>query len=160
MDKKAANNVIVGIFVTLAFVVFVFVVFSMGGGGGLLGSQLSVFGRFSQVKGLHNGSEVSLSGLRIGVVKEIQVTDTSSKELIVQMNIAKKYARALREDSIATIKTQGVLGDKYIEISIGSDESPLLKQGDFIKSAEPPDIFSSCMLKVYIVLRRKRYARY
>ncbi len=142
MDKKVANNVIVGIFVALAFVGFIFVLFSMGGGSGLFTSQLSLYGKFSQVKGLHPGSEVSLSGLRIGVVKNISVDPKGGKDLTVEMAVGKKYGDVLKQDSVASIRTQGVLGDKYIELSVGSIGAPAVKNGDTLPSSELTDLFT------------------
>jgi phospholipid/cholesterol/gamma-HCH transport system substrate-binding protein len=142
MDRKVANNVVVGVFITLGVIAFVFLLFNIGGGSSLFSSQLNLIGRFSQVKGLHQGSEVSLSGLRIGVVKDIRIATDGSKDLIVELAISKKFAANLRKNSSATIKTQGVLGDKYVEVSIGSEDSPPLRNGDSINSGEQTDIFT------------------
>jgi len=142
MDKKIANNVILGAFVGLGLLGFCFLVFTMGGGKGIFSSSYTLYAKFADVKGLHFGSEISLSGLRIGTVGEITVTEGEAKELLVQLAIAKKFARSIRQDSVATIRTQGVLGDKYIEISIGSPELTMLKEGDFISARKEKDLFS------------------
>lgn len=142
MDKKIANNIFVGMMVTVGFLVFMFILFNIGGGGGLFSSHYRLFGRFKEVKGLHAGSEVSLSGLRAGVVKQITISADATKELIVELSILKQFRDRIRQDSVASIKTQGVLGDKYIEISIGSPDSKELAQGEFMTTAEPEDLFS------------------
>lgn len=142
MDRKVANNVIVGIFISLGIIAFVFLLFNIGGGSTIFSSQLHLLGRFSQVKGLHQGSEVSLSGLRIGVIKDITIAKDGTKELIVELAVSKKYAPNLRKNSTATIKTQGVLGDKYVEVSIGTEDSPALKNGEQISSGEQADLFT------------------
>lgn len=141
MDKKIANNAIVGTMFLVGFIAFVFVLFSIGGGG-FLRSQLKLFAKFSQVKGLHMGSEVSLNGLRVGVVNALHISDPKTREITIEMSVAKNVAQYLRLDSIATVKTQGILGDKYIEISIGSLDQAQLKDGDTIQSSEPEDIFA------------------
>lgn len=142
MDKKVANNVVVGVFISLGLVAFVFLLFNIGGGSSLFSSQIKLMSRFPQVKGLHQGSEVSLSGLRIGVVKEIKISTDGTKDLLVELAISKKYGNSLRKNSTATIKTQGVLGDKYVEVSIGTEDSPLLKSGDNINSGEQSDFLT------------------
>lgn len=142
MDRKVANNVVVGVFISLGVIAFIFLLFNIGGGSSLFSSQLRVLGRFPQVKGLHQGSEVSLSGLRIGVVKDIRISNDGTKDLIVELAISRKYASSIRKNSAATIKTQGVLGDKYVEISIGTEDSPPLKNGDSISSGEQTDLFT------------------
>lgn len=141
MDKKLGHNIIVGVVVLIAFVGFVFILFNIGGGS-VLSSQFKLLGRFSHVKGLHMGSEVSLSGLRIGVVTGIKIAPDNSRDLIAEMAISKSFQERLRADSVASIKTQGVLGDKYIEVSIGSPEQPVLEAGSFITTEEPADLFT------------------
>lgn len=141
MDKKIANNFIVGLMFLSGFVAFLFVLFNIGGGG-LLRSQFTLYGKFGHVKGLHMGSEVSLSGLRVGVVKELTVTDKDAKEITVEISVSNNVQQYIRKDSVATIRTQGILGDKYIEISIGNESSGILQNGDTILTSEPEDIFS------------------
>jgi len=142
MDKKIANNIILGVFVGLGVLGFTFLIFNMGGGKGLLAGQYTLYSKFPDVKGLHFGSEISLSGLRIGTVREISVPSEGAAELMIEMSIDKKYQRSIREDSVATIKTQGVLGDKYIEISIGSQQVKMLEDGAFIQAEQVKDLFS------------------
>jgi len=142
MDKKVANNLIVGIIVAVGFIAFVFILFNIGGGMGILTSQYALFGKFKDVKGVHTGSEISLAGLRIGVVKTITVSKDDSKELIVELNITKQMKERIRKDSRAIIRTQGVLGDKYVEITIGSNGEPVLESGSFIETEEPEDLFT------------------
>jgi phospholipid/cholesterol/gamma-HCH transport system substrate-binding protein len=140
MDKKIANNVIVGTMFLFGFIAFVFVLFNIGGGG-FFRSQLTLFGKFTQVKGLHMGSEVSLSGLRVGVIKGLQITDPKTREITVEMSVSRNVQQYLRRDSVATVKTQGILGDRYIELSIGSFDEPMLEEGAFVVASEPEDIF-------------------
>jgi len=142
IDKSTANNVIVGVLVTVGFFVLLFVLFNVGGGAGLFSSQRVLYGKFLHVKGLHAGSEVSLAGLRIGVVKDIRILPESPKELIVEMRIDRKMMPQVRQDSVASVKTQGVLGDRYIEISIGSPESPPVEAGSTLPTDEPEDLFT------------------
>lgn len=142
MDKKIANNVIVGIFVIVGFVGFLFVLFNINGGKGMFSRDKSIFGKFEHVKGLNYGSEVALAGLRIGTVNKISLAPDGTKELVVEMTISPDMFDRIRKDSVATIKTSGVLGDKYIEISIGTLTEPGIEAGAFIPTEEPADIFS------------------
>lgn len=140
MDKNVANNLMVGGIVTVGFIGFLFIVFSVGGGSGFLTSQYRLFGKFKDVKGLHSGSEVALSGLRIGVVQSITISQ--GKELIVEMMVSNDIRNHIRRDSAATIRTQGVLGDKYIEVSIGSPNEPILEDDAYISTEQDEDIFT------------------
>ncbi|MBY0370301.1 MlaD family protein [bacterium] len=140
MDKKIANNIIVGVMVAFGFVAFVYVLFNLGGGS-VLKSQYTLYGTFHHVKGLHMGSEVSLSGLRIGVIRKIEISP-ETKELKVEFSVSRDVQEFVRKDSLAQIRTQGVLGDKYIEVSFGSPDQPVLKNGDTIMTNESEDIFA------------------
>jgi len=142
MDKKLGNNIVVGIFVLAGFSTLVFVLFSMGNGRGFLSGQFTLKTRFIHVKGLHYGSEVALSGLRIGTIKDIEIAADDTKELVVTLAIDKGQRFRLRTDSRAFIRTQGVLGDKYIELTIGSSSAEALKDGDLIPSQETQDIIA------------------
>lgn len=142
MDRRIANNFTVGLFVLIGFVGFVFILFNVGDGKGFFSSQYSLYGKFRDVKGLHSGSEISLSGLRVGVIKQITVAKDDSKELIVELSIDKNMQQKIRQDSKATIQTQGVLGDKYVEISIGTPSAEALKHGDTINTDTAEDLFS------------------
>ncbi len=133
---------IVGIFVILGFCGFLFILFNINGGKGIFSREVTFFGTFKHVKGLNFGSEVSLAGFRVGTVSKVQIGDLKNKELIVEFTVTKEMVDKIREDSIAMIKTSGVLGDKYIEISLGSPESPQAKWGTFLKTEEPADLLS------------------
>lgn len=141
MDKRIASNVILGTFVLIGLTIFVLLIFNMGGGQGIFTSQYTLYGRFSHVKGLHYGSEIALNGLRIGTVKQIHI-DQESRELIVEISIAKKFQDKIRKDSVAKVVTQGMLGDKFIDISLGTPDQETLKQGEYITTLEEKDILT------------------
>src|SRR5438105_973529 len=140
MEKRGVNHLIVGAFVLAGVISLITVLFNIGGGKGVFTRKGKYYAKFSHVKGLNYGSEVSLMGFRIGTVSGIKVGDAGQKDLVVEMEIDKDMQDRLREDSIATIRTSGVLGDKYVEINMGSANSPPLKDGSFVKSEEPEDI--------------------
>jgi phospholipid/cholesterol/gamma-HCH transport system substrate-binding protein len=142
MERQKMNQLLVGIFVVLGLTIGVYLVFLMGSKTGFFRSTYVLNAHFKDVKGLHPGSEVSLSGLRVGVVKEIRVAEDDSKQMIAVLQITSSAKDRIRTDSTATLKTQGVLGDKYIELTIGSNSEQPLKSGDTLKSSESADIFS------------------
>jgi len=142
MDKKIANNVILGVFVLVGFALFIFLIFNMGSGQGIFSSQFTLYGKFRDVKGLHSGSEISLSGLRIGTVKNISVSNDNEKLLVVEMSVSTNVKDKIRNDSVAKIVTQGVLGDKYIEFSIGTPSFPAIEANSFVQTSEVEDLFT------------------
>jgi phospholipid/cholesterol/gamma-HCH transport system substrate-binding protein len=142
MNRQKMNQILVGIFVFSGFLIAAYLIFVMGSRSGFLRSNYTLYAKFKDVKGLHPGSEVSLSGLRVGVVKDISVATDDSKEMVATLQITSKAKSRLRADSQATLRTQGVLGDRYIELSIGSNSEKELGDGGTIKTSEDPDLFS------------------
>jgi len=142
MERQKMNQLLVGVFVILGVSIGVYLIFLMGSKSGFLRSTYQLNARFKDVKGLHPGSEVSLSGLRIGMVKSIHVAHDDSKEMVAVLRVSSEARDQIRADSLATLKTQGVLGDKYIELTIGSSAEPALDSGDTLRTSEPGDIFS------------------
>jgi len=141
MDKKIANNLIVGIFMLIGFAGFIFVLFTISGGKGIFSREYTLYGKWQNVKGLNFGSEVSLSGLRVGTVNKLSVATDGSKQLIVEFTVSREMFDKIRQDSVATIKTSGVLGDKYIELTIGDPAKPPIEPGTQIPCEEPADFF-------------------
>lgn len=142
MDRKLANNLMVGIVVSAGFAAFTFFLFNLGGGSGLFTRQYRLFARFHQVKGLHAGSEVSLAGLRIGSVKTVEIAPDDPTSFVVAMDINSEHKDRVRKDTIARLQTQGLLGDKYVELTLGSVTEKALEPNETIASDEPEDFFS------------------
>ena len=88
MNRKTANSILLGVFVFVGISVFVFLLFSVGAGSGL-SSKYYLYARFKNVKGLHRGSEVSLAGLRVGVVDGIAIEE-KTQSLVVKLSVEKK----------------------------------------------------------------------
>ncbi|NBV49601.1 MCE family protein [bacterium] len=142
MERQRMNQLLVGIFVVLGVSIATYLIFVMGSRTGVFRSTFTVYARFKDVKGLHPGSEVSLSGLRVGIVKEITVATDDSKEMVAHLQISSTAKDRIRADSAATLRTQGVLGDRYIELTIGSNSQRPLKNGDTLRTEEASDIFA------------------
>ncbi len=96
--------------------------------------------RFTRINGLRISSPVSLAGVDIGSVQSVSFPkDPSVNYVAVSVNISGRAASRIREDSLARIRTIGLLGDKFVEISGGSPQSPMLPPGSIIPSADPID---------------------
>jgi len=117
----------------------------------LIGSRQKVFSRgfevyadFSTVEGLQTGADVRVSGLQAGELVEIQVPHRPSAQYRVKLRLDEKVHPLVRQDSIATIQTDGLVGDKFLEVDKGSDDSPPCPAGGVIAAMEPFD-FSDLM---------------
>lgn len=122
----------VGLFVSLAIISFMVVVFLLGGEKKLFEDQYSLIAHFNTVSGLRTGSPVHLAGIHVGNVSQVRFLEDGSKKVAVVMKVSTKYQNRIREDSMASIETQGLLGDKMILLSIGNFEKRILQNGDLV----------------------------
>jgi phospholipid/cholesterol/gamma-HCH transport system substrate-binding protein len=96
---------------------------------------------FDQVGGLAEGSPVQLNGVNVGSVEAVVLPERiEEEELTVRLSVDRHYAARIREDSYARIKTLGLLGDKYIEVTSGSAAASLIPDGGEIEAAPATDV--------------------
>ncbi|MGA8541507.1 MAG: MlaD family protein [Terriglobales bacterium] len=125
---------------------------TLAGGVFLIGQKRFLFRRtyqlqaqFQNVAGLDNGAYVRVGGIHLGTVKYISLPAEPSGKLTVVMEMDNSTANIIRQDSVATIKTEGLLGDKYVEVTFGSEKAKAIESGDMIKGETPVD-FSDAAL--------------
>ena len=120
MDKKEfVKKFLAGLFAIVGIGFFVTVVFIIGLERGLTEPKFQTNVLFNQVSGLNEGAPVRLSGINVGTVAKISFLDAeiSGRNIQVAINIFKKYEKQFAKCSRITITTEGVLGEKLIEIS-------------------------------------------
>ena len=115
-------------------------VFLVGRQESKFGSNYQVRSDFENVAGLNEGADVRVGGIRKGTVRSIRLPKTPDGEVVVTMDLAKETQAIVKQDSVASIQSEGLLGDKYVEISFGSEEAARLKGGETIESEPPFDI--------------------
>jgi len=115
-------------------------VFLVGRQESEFGSNYRVRSDFDNVAGLSEGADVRVGGIRKGTVRSIRLPKTPDGKVVVTMDLSKDTQAIVKQDSVASIQSEGLLGDKYIEISFGSEDSASLKGGELIDSQPPLDI--------------------
>ena len=129
-----------GAFIVGTLLVLAAGVFLIGSKEFLFSSTYTLRSDFKNVGGLADGAQVRVGGIPEGTVKHIVLPKRPDQKVTVEMNLQHSTQNVLKKDSVASIKSEGLLGDKYVEISFGSDEAEKLKSGDTIASAPPLDI--------------------
>ena len=129
-----------GLFIIAALGVLFVGVFLIGSREALFQRTYRVKAEFQNVAGLADGADVRVGGLHQGTVKQIELPKRPDGKMTVTMELEKSTRDVLKQDSLASIKSEGLIGDKYIEISFGSDNAAGLKDGDTISSEPPVDI--------------------
>jgi phospholipid/cholesterol/gamma-HCH transport system substrate-binding protein len=115
-------------------------IFMIGSKDFLFTSGYHVKANFDTVAGLDNGAEVRVGGVHKGTVTQIQLPKQSNEKVTVVMNLEKSTRDVVKTDSVASIQTEGLMGNKYVDISFGSEDAPRVHNWDFIQSAPPFDI--------------------
>ncbi|MCB9025904.1 MAG: MCE family protein [Bdellovibrionaceae bacterium] len=139
-DYSQKQSLKSGLFILSGIIVIIFSILILSDNTSLFGNHIDLNAEFTDVQGLSVGSVVSLSGINIGNVKELDFS-SKNESIIIKMKIDKQYINKLTKNSLASIKTQGALGDKYIYILPGEASSNILKDGEFIATNNEGDIF-------------------
>jgi phospholipid/cholesterol/gamma-HCH transport system substrate-binding protein len=130
-----------GVFILICLVALIIGIFTLGKERRLFTRQSEFVTSFSDVSGLAQGAPVRIGGINAGRVTSIGFTeDIENKRVHVELKVDNKFLDRIREDSVASIETQGLLGDKYIGISAGSKGLPILKEGQTLQSRDSADI--------------------
>ncbi|MGD0436956.1 MAG: MlaD family protein [Bryobacteraceae bacterium] len=129
-----------GLFIVVTLAVLVVGVFMIGKRESLFKSTYQVKADFQNVVGLTDGADVRVAGLHEGSVKHIRLPNRTDEKVTVVMDLDSGTRNVLKKDSVAAIKSEGLIGDKYVEISFGSDGASKLKDGDTIDSETPFDM--------------------
>ena len=138
-DRRLALRV--GVFVAGALVMLGLVVFLIGRKTRLFEKQVVYEALFANVEGVSPQSPVWIGGLEVGRVDSVGfATQPGEKRMLVRMRLAEQFAHRIRADSVARLSSLGVLGDKAVDISIGSETQPLLAQGGQIPTDSSGDI--------------------
>jgi len=124
---------VVGVFLLAGFISFSWLAVKMGDINPLANETYPITARFTSISGLKEGSTIELAGVVVGKVSSIKL-DTGDYEAVVHLNIDKQVE--LQDDTIASIRTAGIIGDKYIKISPGGSDI-ILEPGDEIEETEP-----------------------
>ncbi len=125
----------VGIFLIVGLVCLGYLSVSLGDVNLFGTDQYSVTAQFANISGLKEGASVEIAGVTIGKVSKIQLEDY---EALVELLIDKDIE--LQEDSIASIRTQGIIGDKYIKISPGGADEYVGPGGEILETESTIDL--------------------
>jgi phospholipid/cholesterol/gamma-HCH transport system substrate-binding protein len=127
----------IGAFILVGLVVFLAIIYLLGAQARYFERKYDLTAEFTQVEGLIDGATVRLAGVQIGRVTKVELPPHPGGKVRVILTLARRFADRVRRNSEARIVTQGLLGDKLVEITIGSADAPALKPGDTIATREP-----------------------
>ena len=141
MSSDSHRLVRVGSFALGALVLFAVILVVLGDRQNLFTPKNRYLVRFTSVGGLNTGSSVQLNGVEVGRVEEISLPTATGTPLIdVWIAIDRRYHERIRSDSIARIKTLGLLGDKFLEVTTGSVGAAEVPPRGEIQAAERTNV--------------------
>jgi phospholipid/cholesterol/gamma-HCH transport system substrate-binding protein len=130
--RKNTLEMVVGLFMIIGFGAFVYLALQLGEVSFLTrGKTYILKAEFDNVAGVKKGASVQVSGVEVGSVVGIELGKMDVALLSLQISNEVKVPI----DSMASVKSQGIIGDKYIQLGIGGDEE-FFKPGDLIEETE------------------------
>jgi len=132
--KKFAMETAVGIFVAIGLVCVGYLTVKLGNIPLFGDGTYSLYAKFASVSGLRTGNAVDMLGLEVGRIASMEL-DQKDQRAVVEIKIRKGIK--VYDDAIASIKTAGLIGDRYLEIDPGG-AGDLLNPGDTITETEAP----------------------
>ena len=130
----------VGVFVLIGLAAFLGMIYALGARARLFEPRYTIHAEFGEVGGLVEGATVRLAGVQIGRVTGVRLPPEPGGRVRVDLTIGRQFANRVRKDSVARLETQGLLGDKIVELSVGTTAAAGVKSGDTIESQESQDI--------------------
>jgi len=135
-DSRLALQIRVGAFILSGLLVFFAIIYLLGAQGRYFERKYDLIAEFTEVGGLIEGATVRLAGVQIGRVSAVELPEQPGGKVRVTLTIARRFSERVRRDSEAKISTQGLLGDKIVEITIGTTAAPALKPGEILATQE------------------------
>ncbi|SDD03109.1 MlaD family protein [Niabella drilacis] len=128
MATRISDNIRLGTFVLGGLFVLVLLLYMIGRNEHLFGTTYVLKARFHNAQGLVKGNNVRFSGIQVGTVRKITIEESTQIE--VTMSIDKKMRRVIRKDAVVSIGTDGLVGDKVVDITPVSLICSLARDGD------------------------------
>lgn len=132
MRNNSKQKFKLGVFVTLGVLLFVLGVYLIGEKQNFFSKNVVISACFNNINGLQEGNNVRYSGIKVGVVKEIEMLNDST--IKVDLLIDKEMISFIKKDAVATIGTDGLVGSMLVNIIPGKKSEAVVHEGDFIKT--------------------------
>jgi phospholipid/cholesterol/gamma-HCH transport system substrate-binding protein len=126
-----------GAFIVATFAILVAGVFIIGGKQYLFSSTYQLKAQFDNVVGLDAGADVRVGGVHSGTVSSIVLPHKPGEKVKVVMELSRSTHEIIKQDSVASIETEGLLGNQYLAISFGSAGKGDVRDGDLLASQTP-----------------------
>jgi phospholipid/cholesterol/gamma-HCH transport system substrate-binding protein len=138
MNTTIGQKTKTGLFVIISLALLLGLIFFIGKQKKLFGDTFMVYADFKNISGTREGNFVRFAGINIGTVEGIRIINDTSVEL--SLSIEKKIQPFIKSDAVASIGSDGLMGDKLVLIAPGTNTSPVAKNGARLLSTNPVDV--------------------
>jgi phospholipid/cholesterol/gamma-HCH transport system substrate-binding protein len=135
-----SHNVIVGVFVIAAIVLFGAALFLIGNQHKAFRHHVVFYTNFQNVDGIPKGSAVRVDGMDAGELEAIEIPSSPSQKFRLKMNVEDRLRGLIRQDSVVTVETEGLVGDKFLLIQGGTDRASEAAPDSTLQGKEPFEI--------------------
>lgn len=143
MKKKTIDSIKLGIFVLAGLGLLIAGLYVLGKNRNLFGGQLYLKAHFRDVNGLIAGNLVRFSGINVGSVEKVVILNDTILE--VTMNVESRMKKIIRNDALASLGTDGLIGNRVVNISPTGSNAPFVAGGELLPSRE--DLNTQAMLQ-------------
>jgi phospholipid/cholesterol/gamma-HCH transport system substrate-binding protein len=130
----------IGAFILAGLGVFLAIIYLLGAQARYFERKYDLVAEFGEVGGLIEGATVRLAGVQIGRVTDVVLSPQVGGKVRVTLTVSRQFSDRIRADSEAQIVTQGLLGDKLVEITQGTPGAATLKPGDVLRTRDPVEM--------------------
>lgn len=143
MKYQYTREIRVGAVIVVSLAIIIGFVFTLGGNSNFFGSKLHYEILFNSTAGLYEGDPVLLTGVEVGNVASIGFPDDlKQKKIMVEITVDKSVGSRIREDTRASVGSASIVYGKVVELSIGSQEMPMIPNGGRIETVEKSSFYA------------------
>jgi len=144
MEKKKSSKIVLAFFIVVGLLLFLVAIFVIGSKQNLFTSTMKLQSAFETVSGLLEGSSVRFNGISVGTVSKINIV--SGNKVMIEMTVVSSVKQFIKRDSKAKVISEGLIGNKIVDITPGTESMASVNDGDWLESIKPiesEDIFKS-----------------
>ncbi|MGZ4088847.1 MAG: MlaD family protein, partial [Bacteroidia bacterium] len=135
MEQETKRNIRLGVFVIIGTVFLIVAFYFVGSRQNLFGSTFTIGARFYNVNGLMQGNSVRFAGIDVGTVQSLDIENDSTVHVIMVLD--KKMQHLIRKNAVASVGTDGLMGNKLVNINAGRDHAAFIEEGNELRTLRP-----------------------
>ncbi|MBK8968804.1 MAG: MCE family protein [Lewinellaceae bacterium] len=143
MAKRTIDNIKLGLFVLVGLGLLILFLYMLGRNKSIFSDRFEISVHFENVSGLVAGNNVRVSGIVVGIVEEVQLVNDTLVVVTIALN--ESMRQVIRKNALASIGTDGLIGNRVVNLLPSKDPAPLIEPGDILQSQS--DVSTEEMLR-------------